>query len=259
MIILAGGRATRLGGADKPGLVVGGRTLLAAVVAAGTEAGARRVVVVGPDRPGIADDARCRGGPFRARGTARVRAGAGPAPRACRTCPAPRACGQAEQALRRGLAELDGPGGPNCAGGRGRGNRGWRSWRPIFRSCARRICGRSWRPRPRPGPPRRGRAGRRRGTGPVAGRMLADRSAAPGRRRLPGVVAARAAGPAAAGQRQPAARPGGATAVAGLRHRAGPAARPGFGGRSGRPGSSANAARATGRAGQEKQAPRKKQ
>ena len=48
IIILAGGRATRLGGADKPGLVVGGRTLLAAVVAAGTEAGARRVVVVWP-------------------------------------------------------------------------------------------------------------------------------------------------------------------------------------------------------------------
>ena len=60
MIILAGGRATRLGGADKPGLTVGGRTLLDAVLAAGTEAGARQAVIVGPDRPGIADDA---GGP----------------------------------------------------------------------------------------------------------------------------------------------------------------------------------------------------
>jgi molybdopterin-guanine dinucleotide biosynthesis protein A len=53
MIILAGGRAARLGGADKPGLTVGDRTLLESVVAAGTEAGARPIVVVGPDRPGI--------------------------------------------------------------------------------------------------------------------------------------------------------------------------------------------------------------
>ena len=53
-IVLAGGRAARLGGADKPGLVVGARTLLAAVVSAATEAGAGQVVVVGPARPGIA-------------------------------------------------------------------------------------------------------------------------------------------------------------------------------------------------------------
>ena len=86
MIVLAGGRATRLGGADKPGLVVGGQTLLAAVVTAGTEAGARRVVVVGPDRPGIAD-AR-RGGAIRF--VREEPPGSGPVP-----------------ALRRGLAELD--------------------------------------------------------------------------------------------------------------------------------------------------------
>ena len=53
-IVLAGGRAARLGGADKPGLVVGARTLLAAVVSAAAEAGAGQVVVVGPARPGIA-------------------------------------------------------------------------------------------------------------------------------------------------------------------------------------------------------------
>jgi molybdenum cofactor guanylyltransferase len=53
-IVLAGGRAARLGGADKPGLMVGARTLLAAVVSAATEAGAGQVVVVGPARPGIA-------------------------------------------------------------------------------------------------------------------------------------------------------------------------------------------------------------
>ncbi|HEY0716696.1 MAG TPA: NTP transferase domain-containing protein [Streptosporangiaceae bacterium] len=50
-VILAGGRATRLGGVDKPGLEVGGRTLLAAVVAAVQDAGAGRTVVVGPERP----------------------------------------------------------------------------------------------------------------------------------------------------------------------------------------------------------------
>lgn len=50
-VVLAGGRATRLGGADKPRLVVGQRTLLGSAVSAVTEAGASRVVVVGPQRP----------------------------------------------------------------------------------------------------------------------------------------------------------------------------------------------------------------
>jgi molybdopterin-guanine dinucleotide biosynthesis protein A len=56
-VVLAGGRASRLGGADKPGLVVGARTLLASVVAAADSAGARRIVVVGPARPELADRA----------------------------------------------------------------------------------------------------------------------------------------------------------------------------------------------------------
>ncbi|MCI0689454.1 MAG: NTP transferase domain-containing protein [Sporichthyaceae bacterium] len=48
-IVLAGGAGRRLGGLDKSGLEVGGRTLLdRAVAACGA---ARRVVVVGPDRP----------------------------------------------------------------------------------------------------------------------------------------------------------------------------------------------------------------
>jgi len=51
-VVLAGGRGTRLGGTDKPGLIVGGQTLLGAVVSAVTSAGAGRVVVVGPERPG---------------------------------------------------------------------------------------------------------------------------------------------------------------------------------------------------------------
>ncbi|WP_436785822.1 NTP transferase domain-containing protein [Yinghuangia sp. YIM S10712] len=47
-VILAGGAARRLGGRDKPALTVGGRTLLDRAVEAC--AGARRVVVVGPER-----------------------------------------------------------------------------------------------------------------------------------------------------------------------------------------------------------------
>jgi molybdopterin-guanine dinucleotide biosynthesis protein A len=53
-IMLAGGRAARLGGADKPGLVVAGATMAASVAAAATAAGARAVIVVGPARPGLA-------------------------------------------------------------------------------------------------------------------------------------------------------------------------------------------------------------
>ena len=54
-IILAGGRAGRLGGASKPDLVVGNRTLLATAIAAARSAGAAHIVVVGPpslDAPG---------------------------------------------------------------------------------------------------------------------------------------------------------------------------------------------------------------
>lgn len=53
-IILAGGRGTRLGGADKPGLVVGAESMAAAVARAAVAAGARRVVLVGPVRPDLA-------------------------------------------------------------------------------------------------------------------------------------------------------------------------------------------------------------
>jgi molybdopterin-guanine dinucleotide biosynthesis protein A len=48
-VVLAGGAARRLGGADKPAVDVGGRTLLDRVLAAC--AGAGRTVVVGPRRP----------------------------------------------------------------------------------------------------------------------------------------------------------------------------------------------------------------
>jgi molybdopterin-guanine dinucleotide biosynthesis protein A len=53
VVILAGGGAKRLGGRDKPGLVVGDGTLIAAVAGAGLAAGAHRVIVVGPERPGL--------------------------------------------------------------------------------------------------------------------------------------------------------------------------------------------------------------
>lgn len=52
-IVLAGGRATRLGGADKPGLEVGGEPILGSVIASAAAAGAREVIVVGPERPGL--------------------------------------------------------------------------------------------------------------------------------------------------------------------------------------------------------------
>ena len=47
-VVLAGGAARRLGGVDKPALVVGGRTLLDTVLLACD--GADRTVVVGPER-----------------------------------------------------------------------------------------------------------------------------------------------------------------------------------------------------------------
>ncbi|MFI1969998.1 molybdenum cofactor guanylyltransferase [Streptomyces cinnamoneus] len=48
-VVLAGGAARRLGGADKPGLTVGGRPLIDRVLGACADAG--RTVVVGPRRP----------------------------------------------------------------------------------------------------------------------------------------------------------------------------------------------------------------
>ncbi|MGQ0841754.1 molybdenum cofactor guanylyltransferase [Actinokineospora sp.] len=48
-IVLAGGRGDRLGGVDKPALVVGGRSLLATALHA--VSGADQVIVVGPRRP----------------------------------------------------------------------------------------------------------------------------------------------------------------------------------------------------------------
>jgi len=49
-LVLAGGASRRLGGVDKPLLTVGGSTLLERAVTAVDEAGAERVVIVGPAR-----------------------------------------------------------------------------------------------------------------------------------------------------------------------------------------------------------------
>ncbi len=48
-LVLAGGRARRLGGVSKPDVVVAGRRLLAHVLGAVDGPGVRRIVVVGPD------------------------------------------------------------------------------------------------------------------------------------------------------------------------------------------------------------------
>lgn len=70
-IVLAGGQGERLGGADKPGLRIGGRSMLATVVGVAVSAGAQAVVVVGPRRPGL--------GPL-VRFTSEQPPGAGPVP-----------------------------------------------------------------------------------------------------------------------------------------------------------------------------------
>jgi molybdenum cofactor guanylyltransferase len=51
-VILAGGRAARMNGADKPGLEVGGRPMLVSVALAAAAASATRLIVVGPERGG---------------------------------------------------------------------------------------------------------------------------------------------------------------------------------------------------------------
>ncbi len=55
-VVLAGGGARRLGGADKPALTVGGRTLLDRVLAACPDAGT--TVVVGPARETVREGVR---------------------------------------------------------------------------------------------------------------------------------------------------------------------------------------------------------
>src|SRR5262245_13984488 len=80
-LVLAGGRARRLDGADKPGLVISDRSLLATVAAAAVDAGASRLVIVGPNRPDL--DLELAAGPGQAPAvefTMEHPSGAGPVP-----------------------------------------------------------------------------------------------------------------------------------------------------------------------------------
>jgi molybdopterin-guanine dinucleotide biosynthesis protein A len=94
-IVLAGGRAARLGGADKPGLMVAGQSMLNSVITAVAAAGARAIIVVGPARPDAGSPPASGLSAAPPGGVSFVLeqpAGAGPVP-----------------ALRRGLAEARGP------------------------------------------------------------------------------------------------------------------------------------------------------
>jgi molybdopterin-guanine dinucleotide biosynthesis protein A len=51
-VILAGGRAVRMHGADKPGLDVGGQPMLVRVARAAVAAGTKHLIIVGPERGG---------------------------------------------------------------------------------------------------------------------------------------------------------------------------------------------------------------
>ena len=60
-IVLAGGLARRLRGADKPAIRLGGRTLGAVAITAAAAAGAGAVIVVGPERHGLRSEVAASG------------------------------------------------------------------------------------------------------------------------------------------------------------------------------------------------------
>jgi molybdopterin-guanine dinucleotide biosynthesis protein A len=73
VIVLTGGRARRLGGVQKPGIEVGGRSLVGRVVDAVSDAA--RIVIVGTVVPGVRADAVTREAPIGAGPMAAVAAG----------------------------------------------------------------------------------------------------------------------------------------------------------------------------------------
>jgi molybdopterin-guanine dinucleotide biosynthesis protein A len=84
-IILAGGGATRLDGADKPALGVGGEPMLVSVARAAASAGAGQLIVVGPERGGAVARGLAEVAALVAGGIVTVREappGAGPVPAA---------------------------------------------------------------------------------------------------------------------------------------------------------------------------------
>lgn len=94
-VILAGGQAARMAGADKPALAVGETPMLVSVARAATAAGTRRLIIVGPRRGGAVLD-----------GLAAVAAGVPGGLRLAREEPPG---GGLVPALRRGLAEVTAP------------------------------------------------------------------------------------------------------------------------------------------------------
>jgi molybdopterin-guanine dinucleotide biosynthesis protein A len=56
-VVLAGGSAARMGGADKPGMTVGATPLLVSAAQAAADAGTGRLIVVGPPREGAVQEA----------------------------------------------------------------------------------------------------------------------------------------------------------------------------------------------------------
>jgi molybdenum cofactor guanylyltransferase len=79
-LVLAGGRARRLGGADKPGIAIGGRPMVSAVAAAAAGAGAGHLVLVGPPRPGLPGELAAHGHQVVVEFTTEQPPGAGPVP-----------------------------------------------------------------------------------------------------------------------------------------------------------------------------------
>ncbi len=79
-LVLAGGRARRLGGADKPGIAIGGRPMVSTVAAAAAGAGAGHLVLVGPPRPGLSGELAAHGYPVAVEFTTEQPPGAGPVP-----------------------------------------------------------------------------------------------------------------------------------------------------------------------------------
>jgi molybdopterin-guanine dinucleotide biosynthesis protein A len=94
-VILAGGSASRMGGADKPGMAVGATPMLVLVAQAAAAAGTNRLIPVGPMRTGVVRDGLARLAAGRTGWLAWVQeepAGSGPV-----------------AGLRRGLAEVTAP------------------------------------------------------------------------------------------------------------------------------------------------------
>lgn len=119
-LVLAGGRARRLGGVSKPDVVVGGRRLLAHVLGAVDGPDVRRVVVVGPGTLAVPDGVTRTledppdGGPVAgiAAGLAALRDAAEPEWVLVLACDVPRVAG----AVPLLVGAVLGPGGPDATG-----------------------------------------------------------------------------------------------------------------------------------------------